>query len=58
MKWQTSIGLPLDRTVRLARLSAGRSYERVGGLAGSVHGGPPELGARYRKYLREGFGRA
>ena len=32
-----------------------RPYDRVSDLAGSVSGGPPDLGARHREYLRERF---
>jgi Arc/MetJ-type ribon-helix-helix transcriptional regulator len=35
--------------------TAERPYDRVADLAGSVSGGPPDLGARHREYLRERF---
>lgn len=37
--------------------AAERPYDRVSDLAGSVYGGPPDLGARHREYLRERFGK-
>lgn len=37
---------------RPAAPEVGRPFDRVRDLAGVVHGGPPDLGARYRGYLR------
>ena len=33
-----------------------RPFDRVRDLAGSVYGGPPDLGARHREYLKEILG--
>ena len=33
-----------------------RPFDRVRDLAGSVYGGPPDLAARHREYLKEIFG--
>ena len=33
-----------------------RPFDRVRDLAGSVYGGPPDLAARHREYLKEMFG--
>jgi predicted DNA-binding protein len=33
-----------------------RPFDRVRDLAGVVYGGPPDLGARHREYLKEIFG--
>lgn len=33
----------------------GSAYDRVRDLAGVVYGGPPDLGARHREYLKEIF---
>lgn len=35
---------------------AERPWERIGDLAGSATGGPPDLGARHREHLRELLG--
>ena len=33
-----------------------RPFDRVRDLEGAVYGGPPDLGARHREYLKEQFG--
>lgn len=33
-----------------------RPFDRVRDLAGTLYGGPPDLGARHREYLKEIFG--
>ena len=40
---------PADREVE-------RPFDRVRDLEGAVRGGPPDLGARHREYLKELFG--
>jgi Arc/MetJ-type ribon-helix-helix transcriptional regulator len=40
---------PADRGVE-------RPFDRVRDLEGAVYGGPPDLGARHREYLKELFG--
>jgi Arc/MetJ-type ribon-helix-helix transcriptional regulator len=39
-----------------AACDAERPFDRVRDLAGVVYGGPPDLGARHREYLKEQFG--
>ncbi len=36
--------------------TADRPFDRVRDLAGVVYGGPPDLGARHREYLKEILG--
>jgi Arc/MetJ-type ribon-helix-helix transcriptional regulator len=38
-----------------AAVAGERPYDRVRDLAGVVYGGPSDLGARHREYLREIF---
>jgi hypothetical protein len=38
-----------------AGAEADRPYDRVRDLAGILYGGPPDLGARHREYLKEFF---
>ncbi len=35
---------------------ADRPFDRVRDLEGAAYGGPPDLGARHREYLKELFG--
>ena len=39
-----------------AASDANRPFDRVRDLAGVVYGGPPDLGARHREYLKEQLG--
>lgn len=39
-----------------AASETGRLFDRVGDLAGSVRGGPPDLGLKHREYLKERLG--
>jgi Arc/MetJ-type ribon-helix-helix transcriptional regulator len=39
-----------------AATRSGRPFDLVADLAGSVRGGPPDLGRRHREYLKERLG--
>jgi len=41
---------------RPAERGVERPFDRVRDLEGAVYGGPPDLGARHRDYLKELFG--